>query len=193
MKHFNFKKKAVLVILTAAALSAAACGGSKKSAETTAAETTETAVTIADETTTAAASSETAESTTSAETKAAQVTAGKLTEFLGEINDNFSDGGSAGISLRAAKEAAELMSWYMDEKPTGDAVMRETENYARTVSDKDAFQSALEMISQSALDTVSAEGQGLLADAGWNGKVTWTENDVNSLFNAIFEGTGQKK
>lgn len=190
----NFARKAaVFAVMTALLIPSAACG-KKQNTETTAAETTEAAETSTEESSSGAS---TAEETTAAEStsenSSSAVTSGKLTGFLTDINENFTEGGSAGISLRAASEAADLMTWYMDEKPTGDQVMRETENFCKDVSDLEAFQSGIEMIYDSAKQTAGADGASLLSDAGWSGEVTWTEKDVDTLFNAIFEGTGQKK
>ncbi len=196
MKRMSEIRRGSLICAAALMALVIALGGcgKKKQAETTAAPTTAAATTEAP--TTAAPETKpepTAAPTTAARQSANPVEAGELTAALEEINKASEGGGTAGSSLKAARHAAELMTWYMEEKPSGDRVMKETENYLKTLKDPSAFQSGLEQIYQAALDTVSKDGAGILSDAGFEGEITWTEKDVNRLFNAIFEGSGQKK
>ena len=46
---------------------------------------------------------------------------------------------------------------------------------------------------RSAKEISGKDGAALLSDAGYEGEINWTLDDVNHLFNAIFEGSGQKK
>ncbi len=182
-----------MVLLIAAIMVFGGCKKKNQEPETTAAPTTAAVTTAAPTTAAPETKEETkAEPTTAARQSANPVEAGALTEALEEINKH-SAGGEAGSSLKTARRAAELMTWYMEEKPSGDRVMKETENYLKTLSSPDAFRSGLEQIYQAALDTVGEDGKNLLSDAGFDGEITWTEKDVNRLFNAIFEGSGQKK
>ena len=117
----------------------------------------------------------------------------ELTDILNDININFSEGGQAGISLRAAKRAAELMNWYVEKKPSGDVIMKTTENFYDGITNQKGFLTGLEMIYSSAKEISGKDGAALLSDAGYEGEINWTLDDVNHLFNAIFEGSGQKK
>lgn len=181
---------AVMTVILAMALVFGGCGKKKQQPEVT--EVTEPTAAVVETTeapTTEAITIESEESTE--ETRPGSDP--ELTDILNDININFSSGGQAGSSLKAAKRAAELMSWYMEKKPSGDVIMKTTENFYEGLSDQRGFSTGLEMIYSAAKEISGKDGAGLLADAGYQGEVNWTVDDVNHLFNAIFEGSGQKK
>jgi hypothetical protein len=186
------KRAAAAAGMSALLATASACGGSKRQ-ETTAPESStaaeETVVTETSAESTEAAGTEASAASGSTEAVSSAVTSGKLTEFLTRINENFTEGGSAGISLRAASCAADLMSWYMEEKPEASQITGETRKFTAGVSDAAAFKDGLSMIRDSAEQTCGSGGEGLLSDAGWSGTVTWTAKDVTALFDAIDAGT----
>ena len=176
--------------LAAMTLTVSACGKKKQQPEVT--EVTEPTAAVEETTveeTTEAIIIESEEST--AETRPGSDP--ELTDILNDININFSEGGQAGISLRAAKRAAELMNWYVEKKPSGDVIMKTTENFYDGITDQKGFLTGLEMIYSSAKEISGKDGAALLSDAGYEGEISWTLDDVNHLFNAIFEGSGQKK
>ena len=175
--------------LIAVALTAGACG-KKKQVEAT--EVTEPTAAVAETTEPETTEAITIESEESAE-ETRPGSDPELTDILNDININFSEGGQAGISLKAAKRAAELMNWYMEKKPSGDVIMKTTENFYEGITDQRGFLTGLEMIYSSAKEITGKDGAALLSDAGYQGDVSWTMDDVNHLFNAIFEGSGQKK
>ena len=175
--------------LLAMALLASACGKKKQVEATEVTEPTAAVQTTEAPTTEAAIEIESEESTE--ETRPGSDP--ELTDILNDININFSEGGQAGISLKAAKRAAELMNWYVEKKPSGDVIMKTTENFYDGITNQKGFLTGLEMIYSSAKEISGKDGAALLSDAGYEGEISWTLDDVNHLFNAIFEGSGQKK
>ena len=169
--------------LAAMTLTVSACGKKKQQPEVT--EVTEPTAAVEETTveeSTEAITIESEEST--AETRPGSDP--ELTDILNDININFSEGGQAGISLRAAKRAAELMNWYVEKKPSGDVIMKTTENFYDGITDQKGFLTGLEMIYSSAKEISGKDGAALLSDAGYEGEINWTLDDVNHLFNAIF-------
>lgn len=189
------KRAAAAAGMSALLVTASACGG-RKTQETTAPESTA----AVEETAMAETSAAGTEASSAAEASAAAGTtdsaapaavSGKLAEFLTQIDENFTDGGSAGISLRAASCAADLMTWYMEEKPQTAAVTGESKKFIAGVSDAAAFRDGLKMVRGAAEQTAGSDGGSLLSDAGWKGTVTWTAKDVAALFDAIEAGTAE--
>lgn len=184
----NMMLASAFVVLAAAGTACGSKADTASAAETTAAEAKESTELVPAETTTQDAQE------TAASSVAEQVPegGGKLTEILSDIRENYAEG-AAGISLRAASRAASLMEWYVKTKPSGDSIMRETEKFTNATADKKSFAIAVQRIYDSAKETAGEGGKSLLADAGYTGEITWTKDDVDHLFNAIFEGTGQQK
>jgi hypothetical protein len=117
-----------------------------------------------------------------------EVVTSELTTYLGSIKTDYQQG-VAGCSLNAAKLAGELMDWYIASKPSADAITAETSAFFKTLgSDTADYTSKMGDICGAAMQTCGSDGADLLSSAGYTPKGTWTFDDANTLFGAIYAG-----
>ena len=145
--------------------------------ESSAASSTETA---AEETTEQAAENSTMD---------AAIDDTPLTEGLSDMAEKYSQGAFAGISFQSAVTAAKMLDWYVTQKPAQAEVSDTVKTYiSENGIDTDLLQNGLEIVYSAAEDTLTDTGA--LETGGWDQGVTWTEEDIQSLFGAICEGAG---
>ena len=103
--------------------------------------------------------------------------------------EKYSQGAFAGISFQSAVTAAKMLDWYVTQKPAQAEVSDTVKTYiSENGIDTDLLQNGLEIVYSAAEDTLTDTGA--LETGGWDQGVTWTEEDIQSLFGAICEGAG---
>ena len=181
-------KRTLAVILTgtALALALAGCGSSAPSAEESAQVSTseETQQAAAEETT------QTADQAASSSTEdASPIDYAPLTDGLTDMAEKYSQGAFAGISFQSAVTAAQMLDWYVTNKPSDIVVTEAVKNDISTNgTDTAMLKNGLDIVYSAAEDTL--KDTGALETGGWNKGVTWTESDIQSLFGDICKGAG---
>ncbi len=173
-------KRTLAVILagTALTLALAGCGSSAPSAE-------ESAQVSTSEETQQAAAEETASSTEDA----SPIDYAPLTDGLTDMAEKYSQGAFAGISFQSAVTAAQMLDWYVTNKPSDIVVTEAVKNDISTNgTDTAMLKNGLDIVYSAAEDTL--KDTGALETGGWNKGVTWTESDIQSLFGDICKGAG---
>ena len=181
-------KRTLAVILTGTALmlALAGCGSSAPSAEESAQVSTseETQQAAAEETT------QTADQAASSSTEdASPIDYAPLTDGLTDMAEKYSQGAFAGISFQSAVTAAQMLEWYVTNKPSVMVVTEAVKNDISTNgTDTAMLKNGLDIVYSAAEDTL--KDTGALETGGWNKGVTWTESDIQSLFGDICKGAG---
>ena len=181
-------KRTLAVILagTALTLALAGCGSSAPSAEESAQVSTseETQQAAAEETT------QTADQAASSSTEdASPIDYAPLTDGLTDMAEKYSQGAFAGISFQSAVTAAQMLDWYVTNKPSDIVVTEAVKNDISTNgTDTAMLKNGLDIVYSAAEDTL--KDTGALETGGWNKGVTWTESDIQSLFGDICKGAG---
>ena len=169
---------AVILTGTALALALAGCGSSAPSAK-------ESAQVSTSEETQQAAAEETASSTEDA----SPIDYAPLTDGLTDMAEKYSQGAFAGISFQSAVTAAQMLDWYVTNKPSDIVVTEAVKNDISTNgTDTAMLKNGLDIVYSAAEDTL--KDTGALETGGWNKGVTWTESDIQSLFGDICKGAG---
>ena len=181
-------KRTLAVILagTALTLALAGCGSSAPSAEESAQVSTseETQQAAAEETT------QTADQASASSTEdASPIDYAPLTDGLTDMAEKYSQGAFAGISFQSAVTAAQMLDWYVTNKPSDIVVTEAVKNDISTNgTDTAMLKNGLDIVYSAAEDTL--KDTGALETGGWNKGVTWTESDIQSLFGDICKGAG---
>lgn len=174
------KKRLICIItaIAAAPMLLGGCGNNENTAGTLSTAATE------------AVSTETTEASSEQIKEDSEQTDSQLTTYLQYIEDNFCSDAYAGISIRSAGCAVDMMNWYMDEKPSDNAIAETAKEYILSLpeSDRSAFSQGVTMVYESARQVAGENGEELAADAGYTGEITWAESDADNLFQAIFKG-----
>ena len=187
-KKSTVGKRILAVILTgtALALALAGCGSSAPSAKESAQVSTseETQQAAAEETT------QTADQAASSSTEdASPIDYAPLTDGLTDMAEKYSQGAFAGISFQSAVTAAQMLDWYVTNKPSDIVVTEAVKNDISTNgTDTAMLKNGLDIVYSAAEDTL--KDTGALETGGWNKGVTWTESDIQSLFGDICKGAG---
>lgn len=187
-KKSTVGKRTLAVILTGTALmlALAGCGSSAPSAEESAQVSTseETQQAAAEETT------QTADQAASSSTEdASPIDYAPLTDGLTDMAEKYSQGAFAGISFQSAVTAAQMLDWYVTNKPSDIVVTEAVKNDISTNgTDTAMLKNGLDIVYSAAEDTL--KDTGALETGGWNKGVTWTESDIQSLFGDICKGAG---
>ena len=187
-KKSTVGKRTLAVILagTALALALAGCGSSAPSAEESAQVSTseETQQAAAEETT------QTADQAAASSTEdASPIDYAPLTDGLTDMAEKYSQGAFAGISFQSAVTAAQMLDWYVTNKPSDIVVTEAVKNDISTNgTDTAMLKNGLDIVYSAAEDTL--KDTGALETGGWNKGVTWTESDIQSLFGDICKGAG---
>ena len=181
-------KRTLAVILTGTALmlALAGCGSSAPSVEESVQVSTseETQQAAAEETT------QTADQAASSSTEdASPIDYAPLTDGLTDMAEKYSQGAFAGISFQSAVTAAQMLDWYVTNKPSDIVVTEAVKNDISTNgTDTAMLKNGLDIVYSAAEDTL--KDTGALETGGWNKGVTWTESDIQSLFGDICKGAG---
>ena len=177
---------AVILAGTALTLALAGCGSSAPSAEESAQVSTseETQQAAAEETT------QTADQASASSTEdASPIDYAPLTDGLTDMAEKYSQGAFAGISFQSAVTAAQMLDWYVTNKPSDIVVTEAVKNDISTNgTDTAMLKNGLDIVYSAAEDTL--KDTGALETGGWNKGVTWTESDIQSLFGDICKGAG---
>lgn len=187
-KKSTVGKRTLAVILagTALTLALAGCGSSAPSVEESAQVSTseETQQAAAEETT------QTADQAASSSTEdASPIDYAPLTDGLTDMAEKYSQGAFAGISFQSAVTAAQMLDWYVTNKPSDIVVTEAVKNDISTNgTDTAMLKNGLDIVYSAAEDTL--KDTGALETGGWNKGVTWTESDIQSLFGDICKGAG---
>lgn len=187
-KKSTVGKRTLAVILTGAALALAlaGCGSSAPSAKESVQVSTseETQQAAAEETT------QTADQAASSSTEdASPIDYAPLTDGLTDMAEKYSQGAFAGISFQSAVTAAQMLDWYVTNKPSDIVVTEAVKNDISTNgTDTAMLKNGLDIVYSAAEDTL--KDTGALETGGWNKGVTWTESDIQSLFGDICKGAG---
>ena len=187
-KKSTVGKRILAVILTgtALALALAGCGSSAPSAKESAQVSTseETQQAAAEETT------QTADQAASSSTEdASPIDYAPLTDGLTDMAEKYSQGAFAGISFQSAVTAAQMLDWYVTNKPSDIVGTEAVKNDISTNgTDTAMLKNGLDIVYSAAEDTL--KDTGALETGGWNKGVTWTESDIQSLFGDICKGAG---
>lgn len=187
-KKSTVGKRTLAVILagTALTLALAGCGSSAPSAKESAQVSTseETQQAAAEETT------QTADQAASSSTEdASPIDYAPLTDGLTDMAEKYSQGAFAGISFQSAVTAAQMLDWYVTNKPSDIVVTEAVKNDISTNgTDTAMLKNGLDIVYSAAEDTL--KDTGALETGGWNKGVTWTESDIQSLFGDICKGAG---
>ena len=187
-KKSTVGKRTLAVILagTALTLALAGCGSSAPSAEESVQVSTseETQQAAAEETT------QTADQAASSSTEdASPIDYAPLTDGLTDMAEKYSQGAFAGISFQSAVTAAQMLDWYVTNKPSDIVVTEAVKNDISTNgTDTAMLKNGLDIVYSAAEDTL--KDTGALETGGWNKGVTWTESDIQSLFGDICKGAG---
>ena len=187
-KKSTVGKRTLAVILagTALTLALAGCGSSAPSAEESVQVSTseETQQAAAEETT------QTADQASASSTEdASPIDYAPLTDGLTDMAEKYSQGAFAGISFQSAVTAAQMLDWYVTNKPSDIVVTEAVKNDISTNgTDTAMLKNGLDIVYSAAEDTL--KDTGALETGGWNKGVTWTESDIQSLFGDICKGAG---
>ncbi len=187
-KKSTVGKRTLAVILTGTALmlALAGCGSSAPSVEESVQVSTseETQQAAAEETT------QTADQAASSSTEdASPIDYAPLTDGLTDMAEKYSQGAFAGISFQSAVTAAQMLDWYVTNKPSDIVVTEAVKNDISTNgTDTAMLKNGLDIVYSAAEDTL--KDTGALETGGWNKGVTWTESDIQSLFGDICKGAG---
>ena len=177
---------AVILAGTALTLALAGCGSSAPSAEESVQVSTseETQQAAAEETT------QTADQAAASSTEdASPIDYAPLTDGLTDMAEKYSQGAFAGISFQSAVTAAQMLDWYVTNKPSDIVVTEAVKNDISTNgTDTAMLKNGLDIVYSAAEDTL--KDTGALETGGWNKGVTWTESDIQSLFGDICKGAG---
>lgn len=177
---------AVILAGTALTLALAGCGSSAPSAEESVQVSTseETQQAAAEETT------QTADQASASSTEdASPIDYAPLTDGLTDMAEKYSQGAFAGISFQSAVTAAQMLDWYVTNKPSDIVVTEAVKNDISTNgTDTAMLKNGLDIVYSAAEDTL--KDTGALETGGWNKGVTWTESDIQSLFGDICKGAG---
>lgn len=111
----------------------------------------------------------------------------KFVALLEDIRDNFHPG-TAGASLKGAKEAAEAADLFAQYKPTAEQVKQCVKTFKEEKVDadsRDLFDEQLDGIVGSFSYITGEDGEGILADAGYQSAGLDWDDDVAKLFEAM--------
>jgi hypothetical protein len=189
----HMKKKtfstALAAVLISISLSACTSSGSTSSASSSAeatAETTSSPASSAEassEATAEASAAGTAEASASAETAVSSLQE-EFNTYLDAIKDSVFPG-SAGSSLNAAYQGADLLTWYVSNKDnvTTDDITSWKDAYVASADD--LYSEQLSAVASWISGADSEDSQLTLGDAGWQGDITWTAEDCQTLSAAL--------
>lgn len=187
MSEFNHVSQAVLAILLGLSLSACTQTGNQTAAETAAAQ--KTTVTETEKTDTAAGAP--AESAETDETQiSAESTVSDLQTAFNEHMDAIASRvfpGSAGSTLNAAYQGAEVLSWYEANAGslTADDLQQWADAYVSSADDPDTFKEQLNAVASWISSASTDDARGALADSGWSGEADWSEADCTLVGQAL--------
>lgn len=200
MTNLTWKKisRTAVSILLAAGLAACGSTSSSTASTTAAAESTAAAETTAAASAAAAASTAASEETAVASTAEASASgtdsssASEETSALETAFDSYMDAiassvypGSAGSTLNAAYQGADLLSWYVSNKAdlSTDDIASWKADYVAGADD--TFAEQLSAVASWISDADSEDSQGILGDSGWSGDITWSSEDCAALSAAL--------
>ena len=199
MTNLTWKKisRTAVSILLAAGLAACGSTSSSTASTTAAAESTAAAETTAAASATAAASTAASEETAAASAAEASASgtessASEETSALETAFDGYMDAiassvypGSAGSTLNAAYQGADLLSWYVSNKAdlSTDDIASWKADYVAGADD--TFAKQLSAVASWISDADSEDSQGILGDSVWSGDITWSSEDCAALSGAL--------
>lgn len=200
MSDYRKISKAVLAVLLGLSLGACTSTDTSGTAQTaeagvSASAGAETVTPEASASPSASASAETASSAPAATAEGEVEANGELQSAFNGLLDAVADKvypGTAGSTLNAAYEGAEILSWY---KANQDALNETDLNgwayaYVANSDDPETVREQLSAVSSWVSTAYSADAQGTLADAGWSGDITWDEADCAAVSAALTVQTG---
>ena len=110
-----------------------------------------------------------------------------LAAFLERIDTEVHPG-VMGAQIGAISCAAEMMDWYLEEKPDEDALRSAVEEHLKKEDNIKAFRMSLEIVSYAAEDIAAGDvTEGQLQDAGYTKPISWTKEDAQKLFSVLLD------
>ena len=110
-----------------------------------------------------------------------------LAAFLERIDTEVHPG-VMGAQIGAISCAAEMMDWYLEEKPDEDALRSAVAEHLKNEDNIKAFRMSLEIVSYAAEDIAAGDvTEGQLQDAGYTKPITWTKEDAQKLFSVLLD------